>query len=882
MRDKKQILVRPSVKITLYYFVFSVIWILASDSVLSVISSDPQYITRLGIIKGWFFVTVSSVFIFILINKYFRLYVKSEEQKEAIREHYNNFIRKANDIIILTDSEWNIVEVNDKTVEAYRYSKDELTGMNMWQLRTDKGNEEFNKYLETFEGAKGRIVETEHRKKNGEIFPVESSFHFLILGEDKYIQLILRDISAIKEFEDSLLKANRLYSVLTNINKSIVRNKSKDELLNSVCNILVHKGEFKMSWIGMYNAGSKNIKEKSSCNLSSEYLNLVSSGVRHGTDGIGETLNCPLINLFEKGIKTVNNELDSVVLLCPYREKVLSLGVLSCSALPLYVFGKLYGGLMIYSGYKKAFNKDIIGLLDELASDLSFALENIETKKIKRKLEYAVENNPVSIIITDIDGKIEYVNPTFYNTMGYSSDEVIDKDIFADFNWHNNDKINEIRKEISYKGTWRGEMQSVTKYGSTIWELVSVSAGKLSDTGEQSLVFVRENISRIKKTEEELRDAKNKAEEINRLKSVFLANMNHELRTPLTGILGYASILFDELSDSKHKEMADIIIKGSKRLADTLNSILDLTGLEGKVISLNKSVIDVAELLKSYVNSFSLLADDKGLEFNFSSETDELLCCTDERLLNQIVNNLLENAFKYTDSGSIDVLLSANKMADETYIKFIVRDTGIGIPAEYIDLIFEPFRQVSEGLNRKFEGTGLGLTITKRFVELLGGKIEVNSESGNGSEFCVTIPANKKDIKESEIKDIKFVLKKESRKRNVLVVEDDIVSSRLINTMLKDFFNCVHVPDGETAIKEIQKNLYDLILMDINLRGINGLDTMSKIKLIDRYKNVPFIAVTAYAMSGDSEYLKQHGFDDYVSKPFSSQKLLTAINSVLG
>ncbi len=229
---------------------------------------------------------------------------------------------------------------------------------------------------------------------------------------------------------------------------------------------------------------------------------------------------------------------------------------------------------------------------------------------------------------------------------------------------------------------------------------------------------------------------------LSELNSVFLDNMSHELRTPVTVILGYASILYEELQDPDLKEMAEIILKSSNRLTDALNLILDQADIETHRLKINFEPKNVAELVRKNVKIFEHEIEAKGLELETDIESDEIIAETDERMFNRIVNNLVQNAVKFTKSGKITVRLKKISERETDKILLEVIDTGIGIPLEYKNLIFEAFRQISEGMNRKYQGVGLGLSVTKNFVELLGGNISVESEEGKGSHFKVKLPVS--------------------------------------------------------------------------------------------------------------------------------------------
>jgi PAS domain S-box-containing protein len=382
--------------------------------------------------------------------------------------------------------------------------------------------------------------------------------------------------------------------------------------------------------------------------------------------------------------------------------------------------------------------KNVIGLEGSLR-DISE--RKLHEEKIV-KLSWAIEQSPISVVITDINGKIEYVNPKFTETSGYTYDEVIGQspnllksgltpiEVYKDL-W----------ETISFGKEWSGELQNRKRNGEVFWELVLVSPIKNSENVITNYLGIKEDISEKKRIIEELKTAKEKAEEMSNVKSSFLANMSHELRTPMMGILGNAEIISISTEDIEIKDMASAIYTSGQRLINTLNLILDLSRIEANKESLDIESLEVVSIIKDVVDHYSSAAWQRNLSLEFITKLDKIYSNLDERLFREVLNNLINNAIKFTNNGGITVSLSTD--ADKMIIKVI--DTGIGIPSESLGIIFEEFRQVSEGYGRNFEGTGLGLTITKKFVEKLGGKISVESKTDIGSVFTVVFPITKDD-----------------------------------------------------------------------------------------------------------------------------------------
>ncbi len=403
------------------------------------------------------------------------------------------------------------------------------------------------------------------------------------------------------------------------------------------------------------------------------------------------------------------------------------------------------------------------------------------------------------------------------------------------------------------------------------------------------LTFVSTQIAiaiQRKKFIEELIIEKDKAEEVNRLKSNFLANMSHELRTPMVAILGYADILRRELHGSEMKQMSAEIFESGERLLGTLNSILDLSKIESNKMELNSREIDVGEITENQVRSLLALAYKKNLDLNVFINDKNKFAKVDEGLFRQILNNLVGNAIKFTNKGSVEIIVDTENFENLEWISVSVKDTGIGIAENKKHLIFDEFRQASEGMTRGFEGNGLGLTITRKFVDLMNGRIFVESKLGQGSTFKVCFPSieapeHATDAPIDELNPIESTNKSRVLK-DVLLVEDVTSNSDVIRILLRDICNVDIVESGEEAIQIVKKKNYSAILMDIDLGiGMSGIETSKQIRKLSHYESIPIIAVTALAMKGHKEQFLAEGCSHYISKPFQSKEIREIVAGIL-
>ena len=385
----------------------------------------------------------------------------------------------------------------------------------------------------------------------------------------------------------------------------------------------------------------------------------------------------------------------------------------------------------------------------------------------------------------------------------------------------------------------------------------------------------------IKKLNKELEAAKQKAEESERLKMAFLANMSHEIRTPMNGIIGFADILKNNvLSVEEQQEYLHIIEKSGNRMLEIINDIVDISRIESNIITLNNSEVSINEVLIHLYEFFNPEAKSKGLTLSVRKDlSDEAAIIeTDPAKLNAILTNLIKNAIKYTEHGTIEMGYSMVNVDGKSTIKFFVRDTGIGIPEDEVNSVFDRFTRSKLIEDKAIEGTGLGLAISKAYVELLGGEIGVDSTVGEGTVFYFSLPFTNRKIKkgtedlhhESEVEELEANYK-------ILVVEDDPISAQLLQIMLKKVSsNILYAENGQEAVDLFMHNRdISLILMDISLPVMSGAEAVEQIRQIDR--QVPIIAQTAYGLEGDRQKYLALGCNDYLKKPILKNELVRLV-----
>ena len=400
---------------------------------------------------------------------------------------------------------------------------------------------------------------------------------------------------------------------------------------------------------------------------------------------------------------------------------------------------------------------------------------------------------------------------------------------------------------------------------------------------------VKERTKELSKSEKELKAALKKATESDRLKLAFLATMSHELRTPLNAVIGLSDIINEDLPIKDIIEYNRIINTSGQCLLNIIEDILDITMIETGGTKVYKSIFSLNGLIgevHDFIETEQHQANKIGIDLKHikSSKNKDIAINTDPAKLKQILINLLRNAFKFTDTGHIHYGYDVVQNNGTPLLKFFVEDTGIGIAEKKQPIIFEVFRQVEDSHTRTRGGTGIGLTISKKLIELLDGEIGFESTEGKGSTFYFTIPyegyetAKKKKKKEKiDRPEVENAIKN----KTVLIVEDVEASFHFLNAvLLKSRINTVWAKDGADAVKLCKENsIIDLVLMDISMPVMNGYDATKRIKKIN--PGLPIIAQTAYAIEGDRKKALDAGCDDYITKPINKEHLLDLIDKYI-
>ncbi len=528
--------------------------------------------------------------------------------------------------------------------------------------------------------------------------------------------------------------------------------------------------------------------------------------------------------------------------------------------------------------------------------------KDVERKSEIEKLRSAIDQSPVSIVITDTDGTIEYVNPFFCKITGYTWEEAIGNNPRVLKTKYNEKVHKELWDTIKSGKTWEGEFLNKKKDGSFYWEKAIISP-VFNDKGEiVNFIAVKQDVTELKKVYKELVKAKEKAVSANLAKSAFLANMSHEIRTPMNAIIGFVELVLETELNETQKKYLELVKASSENLLKILNDILDLSKLESGKMDYGKAPFNLIFLIQRQISLFNGKASEKGLKLKYQiAENVPEYLIGDEVRLSQVIGNLLNNAIKFTEKGEVGINVEALSVTDKyCTLKFKIYDTGIGIPKNKLKTIFSPFIQADSSVTKQFGGTGLGLTISSKIIQAYNGEIWVESEEGKGSSFYFTLQLEISDQAVNRYKS------KESKKEiffkdaKVLVAEDNVTNQILIQEILKQLgIKPVIAKNGIEALKELAEKDYDVVLMDWHMPEMDGVEAVKILRQIEKGETVSderlsyetiaklrnrkftIIALTAAAMVHEKNTLMDMGFDEYLSKPIKRRILARILKKYL-
>lgn len=531
------------------------------------------------------------------------------------------------------------------------------------------------------------------------------------------------------------------------------------------------------------------------------------------------------------------------------------------------------------------------GVSQELVTDrtegLSPASNALPLSDLYELLFLAIEQSATMVIITNHEGVIVYVNSSFLNHTGYVAGELIGQHVRILKSGQQEESFYKQMWDLLHDGqTWSGEFHNRRKDGSLYWERSTISPVRTSWGETVYYLSLKTDVSAEKEhqqmmQEKELKLVEAKEEAISALesKSGFLSFISHEIRTPLNAVISIANLLSQTPLNTEQKELADVLTYSSNNLMALINDVLDLSKMDAGKFQFEAVAVDLNQMCSRIVASYQPKAREKSLGLAFFPLPERCRIKTDVLRLTQVLNNLLNNALKFTVAGGVELSLNAEKAQEPGKIRvsFSVKDSGIGISAQKLDYIFEPYTQEKAMISRAFGGTGLGLSISQKIIMALGGKIQVKSREGEGSVFSFTLEFEEARASEP-LSDAKSLAEKmpDLQLLKVLLVEDNQMNILIMEKFFSKWKLSYRVAkDGRECFEWLERESYDLLLLDVYLPDMDGFEIAKTIRLSKKAntRKVGIIGLTAAAEPEIREKAMAAGMNDLVVKPFKPEVL---------
>ena len=790
--------------------------------------------------------------------------------------------------------------VNNAAVSSYGYSREEFLSMTIADIRPGEDIPALLENVSNVTGSLDKAGEWRHRRKDNSIIHVEITSHTLEFGGRKAELVLAHDITKRKESEKRQALHARVLSILnrpnewTELLQDLLR-EIKEFSAIGAAGIRLRQFEdypycvqdgfpsdfiLEDNLLAIKSAGSLQRDENEQ-----PILDCTCGMVISGDYPAGHPLFSPSGSFWTNDLALFRDEKGKAGINLFTRPHCFLQNIRSLAIIPLRSGNTIIGLLQLSDPKPGLFNPELVAFFEELGHSIGIASTRMNAERKLRESKALLDTAAriarfggwsVNLANKTVDWS-DQVAAIHEMPKGYSPSLEEGINFYAP-QWHG--KIREVFGAcIEHGEPYDEEMQIITSKGNHVWIRttgVAIRDEKGRIIGAQGAF---QDISEQKQSQLALIQAKEDAEGANKTKSAFLANMSHEIRTPLNGIMAMMQLLEMSTLTAEQNQFVSMAISSADRLTRLLSDLLDISRIEAGKMTLHEDEIRPADLCRSVLELFLIPARTKGIRLEQSIDpTLPTTLLGDESRLRQILFNLVGNAVKFTDKGEVRLELTPLPAQNGfVHVLFSVIDTGVGIQSDQLDKLFQPFVQIENSYTRKFQGAGLGLSIVHRLVQFMGGHITMDSMLGEGTEVHVMLPLKLKRNCEAGHRPGPVDKDTPNRVLHILLAEDEASNAVGIKVLLQ---MCGHevsvVQNGKEAIEQLEQNNFDLILMDIQMPLMNGIEATQAIRSSEKLgvkKNIPIIAMTAYAMSGDREKFLASGADGYLGKPFKLQNL---------
>lgn len=650
----------------------------------------------------------------------------------------------------------------------------------------------------------------------------------------KSTAVIRQEVEQLEHAESELRRLNRTLMVLGKSHELLMQFTEEKSLFTAICKHLVEVGGYKAAGVVLKDDGNVINAAGYSLNYSETENYLLPERESRVSSIVSRAIQSETVAV-ERCIKGLSDDGSG--------------GDVSIVAIPLWGDGVVIGALEIISTGRDAFDEEEVSLLTELTENLAYTVVAIRLKEehraaeeLVRKLSQAVEQSPVTILITDRKGDIEYVNPCFTKITGYTAQEAVGQNPrLLKSGIQDSEFYRTLWDLISGGFEWHGELCNKKKNGEIYWESASISPVRNADGEITNYIAVKEDITDQKRVYDELQRAKSEAEAATTAKSAFLANMSHEIRTPMNAVIGMLYLVQQsELSD-KQKSYISKAEGAAKSLLKIINDILDFSKIEAGRLQIENIPFLLSEVLAKITDIAPVNIGTKKVDvvMSVSADTPDFLN-GDPLRLGQVLLNLVSNAIKFTEKGEVLISISVDSMAfDKVRLRFTVEDSGIGMSPEQKERLFGAFSQADSSTTRRFGGTGLGLTISKQLVELMGGEISVESEEGVGSSFTFSVNLSLEDGHTEPLSE-SFLGLKDLRILHVCgMSRGNLATAKMLSS-----FGVRISSINPSEASSVRKPEYDLILYDVSINDEADIADFFETSCISPLEGIPSLLFT--------------------------------------